>query len=380
MVNLNRLRPIQFLSLCAVVFWTAGGYINSAYAQAPPHPEGKEGKADEQPQQAALVAEEDIDPDQPLKTSFVINVSVLHEPEPSGNYTINGAGNILMHVAEVLTPVSIRGKTCTEATAKITDFLKTYIKDAQVTVSIVSIPKRFVIVSGGVKHGGIVVIGRRTTLAQLLSTVEWTDTADLSQVRIARQASAQGRDATSQMVVHLDKYMQPDIGKAPDSSQNPTVEDKDDIFVPIKSRVVGGVFSITGQVAKPATSVPLRVNPALTLREAVASAGGTTADANRKRVTLVRAGQAEPIMLDLDKAEHGDVASNIEVHADDAIYVEKLVNKAFVEVNGAFLKPGTQNPIFGRVDLDTGDYAGWWSIAFCQGAAGHDNAPCRRRS
>jgi protein involved in polysaccharide export with SLBB domain len=348
MANLHRLRLIHLGPLCALALWTGVGFFNPVFAQPPARGEGKTG---EQPQQAVQVAEEDIDPDQPIGTSFVINVSVLHEPEPSGNYTVNGAGNILMHVAEVLTPVTVRGKTCTETCAKITDFLKTYIKDAQVTVSIVSVPKRYVTVSGAVRRGGIAVISRRTTLADLLSAVEWTDTADMSQVRITRQTSTQGKESTSLLNYHLDKYMQPDSGKSPDAAQNPILEDKDVIFVPMKSRVAGGVYSVTGQVAKPSSGLALRVNPGLTLREAIAFAGGTTVDANRKRITITRAGQTQPMVVDLDKAEHGDVASNVDIHPDDAIYVEKMVTTAFVEVIGAFQKPGTHIPFTGQLTL-----------------------------
>jgi polysaccharide export outer membrane protein len=348
MTNIHSVRTIRLVLLFVVAFWSVGGCLNYANAQAAQRQDGKSG---EQPQQAAAVAEDDIDPKLPLGTSFVINVSVLHEPEPSGNYVVNGAGNILLHIGEELTPVAVRGLKCTEAGAKITEFLKTYIKNPEAIVTIVSVPKPVVTVSGGVRRGGAVVIGRRTTLADLLSSVEWVDAADLSHVHLTRQTTTNGQESTSAMVIHLDRYIQPDSGKSPDASENPTLQDKDIVFVPMKSRVAGGVFSITGQVAKPATGIPLRVNPGLTLREAIAFAGGTTVDANRKRVTVTRAGQTQPLVLDLDKAESGDVANNVDIHPDDAIYVERLVNKEFVEVDGAFQKPGTRIPFIGELTL-----------------------------
>ena len=123
------------------------------------------------------------------------------------------------------------------------------------------------------------------------------------------------------------------------------------IFVPLKSRVAGGFFSVTGQVVKPAASIPLRTNPRLSLREAMAFAGGTTVDADRKHVTVIRAGEAKPVIVDLDKAEHGDTSNNIQILPDDAVFVEKLASTGFVEVDGAFVKPGTKIPYVGQITL-----------------------------
>src|SRR5438105_4801268 len=53
------------------------------------------------PPEAPMIAQEPIDPTQPIKPSFVVNVSVVGEPGPSGNYGVDAAGNILLHVANV---------------------------------------------------------------------------------------------------------------------------------------------------------------------------------------------------------------------------------------------------------------------------------------
>ena len=45
-------------------------------------------------------------------------------------------------------------------------------------------------------------------------------------------------------------------------------------------------------------------------------------------------------MIDLDKAEQGDLVNNIDLRPDDAIYVEKLENNAYINVNGGWVKPG----------------------------------------
>src|SRR5207248_1319416 len=41
-----------------------------------------------------------------------------------------------------------------------------------------------------------------------------------------------------------------------------------------------------------------------------------------------------------DKAEQGDLVNNIELRPDDAVYVEKLEDNSFINVNGGFVKTG----------------------------------------
>ena len=47
-----------------------------------------------------------------------------------------------------------------------------------------------------------------------------------------------------------------------------------------------------------------------------------------------------PLVIDLDKAEQGDLVNNITLRPDDTVYVEKLENNSYINVNGGFVKPG----------------------------------------
>ncbi|HLK60187.1 MAG TPA: SLBB domain-containing protein [Chthonomonadaceae bacterium] len=338
---LRRLWLLSFLTLTGLLLWSTLGITPQALAQA--------GRADkggiEPPKQGSQPAIEDVDPDQPLGTSFDIYVTVKNEPEPSGRYTVEGAGFILMHVAEVQTPVAVRGLTPTDAAKKIADFLKNFMKDPDVTVSILTVPQPVAEISGAVKAPGEKPINRRTTLEQLLSRAEYLPEADLTQIRVTHHSYTNGKDKVTTQVVDLNKYIFPQQGKAPDETQNIYVVDKDAIFVPtrINSKAIQNTFSVTGEVAKPSQVIPLRTTPVLTIREAMSLAGGATTMANRNKVTLLRPGQHDPIVVDLDKAETGDTGNNLEIHPDDAIYVERLGPKAFVEVDGGLAKPGRIN-------------------------------------
>jgi len=141
-------------------------------------------------------------------------------------------------------------------------------------------------------------------------------------------------------VLHVDQYIKTSVDHVPDEKQNPTLQDKDTIFVSFRFAQGTGVVSVAGEVAHPLPNINLRDNPPMTIREAINLAGGTTAGANRTMVSIRRPGVDRPLIIDLDKAEQGDIVNNVELKRDDAIYVEKLENNAYINMNGGFVKPG----------------------------------------
>lgn len=289
----------------------------------------------------SLFGDEQIDPNQPIKPDFVINISVVGEPDPSGNYTVDQGGNVSVRYAGIMTPVSVKGLTPVQAEDAIKLFLKTYIKNPQVKISIVQIPRPIVFVGGAVKTPGPMIIGPDTTLVDVLSRAEWTENADLTQVRITRREKADDNSEKSiPLIINFESYIKIGEGKVPDEKMNPILKDKDRIFIGFKSLPGNGVISVTGEVGKPALNIPLRTNPSMTVREIINLVGGTTPTANRKAITIRRPTLDRPLVIDLDKAEQGDLVNNIEVRPDDAIYVEKLEPNAFINVNGGFIKTG----------------------------------------
>jgi polysaccharide export outer membrane protein len=288
-----------------------------------------------------VIGDDSIDPNQPIKPSFLISVTVVGEPDPSGNYQVDSVGNVLIRYTGIQTPVMVKGLNVTAAADKIAAALKTYIKNPQVTVSIVAIPRPTVFVGGAVKSPGPVIISQDTTLIDLLSRVEWLETADLSQVRLTRHSKdANGEEKRNVTVLHVDQYIKVQLGQIPDEKQNPTLQDKDTIFVPFRLAHGNGVIAVGGEVVHPLTNINLRDNPPMTVREAINLAGGTTTGANRTAVSIRRVGADRPLLIDLEKAEQGDIVNNVELKPDDAIYVEKLENNAYINVDGGFVKPG----------------------------------------
>ncbi|HZO91987.1 MAG TPA: SLBB domain-containing protein [Chthonomonadaceae bacterium] len=334
-------------ALGAVALLLSFGVLPHAYAQTIDTTKPDQKPADTVPMPSPTpntIGEDVIDPTQPLKPGFIVNVSVVGEPDPSGNYVVDPAGNISIRYQGIQTPIAVRGQTPGQAADSIAKFLKTYIKNPQVSVTILQVPRPTVFVSGAVRAPGPYTVTGETTLVDLLSRAVWTENADLSQVRITRRLKVQGPNGEEikpqMMIVQFDKYIRVDPGSVPDEKQNPVLQDKDSVFVPFKLLPGNGVVSVFGEVTKPQQAIPLRINPPMTVREVINLVGGTTPGANRKAISIRRATVDRPLVIDLDKAEQGDLVNNIELKPDDAIYVEKLENNAYVNINGGFVKTG----------------------------------------
>jgi protein involved in polysaccharide export with SLBB domain len=297
--------------------------------------------------EAPVIAEDPIDPNQPAVPGCQIVVTVVNEPEPGGAYIVDGGGNVFIHIAESATPVNIKDQTTTQAAATIATFLKKFMRDPKVTVTIVSVPRPIVYVSGAVHFTGPVQVNKSTTLIDVLSRSDVLDTADLSQVRVTRTQTVGGAEKKLAMALHVDTYMKPERGKELDDSQNPTLQDKDRIFVPFKALVGNGGITIAGEVNHPTQGLsphvtrlfellpsngnvnhspqglsPLPTTP-MTLREAISLAGRVTSRANRKGVS-VRHANGQLVTVDLDKADQDDPANNLVLQPGDVIYVAKL--------------------------------------------------------
>src|SRR5579862_6399182 len=289
-----------------------------------------------QPEIPPIISPDPIDPNLPIKPGYTIHVDVDQQAEPSGNYVVDALGWVLVNIAEQQVPVSVKDQTATQAAATFTTFLKKYLKDPKVTVSLIKVPRPIVYVSGCIQISGPVLINKRTRLVDVLNRSEWTEKSDLSQVHLTRTQTVNGAETRQDRVLHVDTYMWPDRNKPLDVTQNPLLQDKDEIFVPFKTWSGNGGITIMGEVLHPTESMFPRPN--MTIREAISIAGGTTIVANRKTVSVKRG--VKTILLDLDKAETSDPANNIVLLPGDNIQVESLPPSLLIDVEGSVIKPG----------------------------------------
>lgn len=333
--NWGRLRNVG-LAVAALLIGVAG-------AASRVRADGVDDVRTEKPERATparspiAVADDVIDPNQAINSDFKINVMVVGETEPSGDYKVDALGNINIRYAGAVRPVTVKGMTPTEAQDAIVAFLKEYIKNPVVKVTIMDMPKISVFIGGAVRLPGPVIINSDTTLLDVITRADYTDASDPSQVMIVR------KDQSAPMYVNFEKFIRSRRGEKVDESLNPLLKDKDRIWIASRN-VPGavGTVSVFGEVTRPTPAVPLRTTAPMTVREVINFAGGALPTADRHRVSIRRSGIDRPLIIDLDRAETGDLINNIELKADDIVYVEKLESNAYITINGGFVKPANK--------------------------------------
>lgn len=281
-----------------------------------------------------------FDPNQKIKPGFDLNVTVSTaangiEQDLSGAFKVDPSGAINM---KIVGPVTVQDLTPSQAADLIAGKVKTLLRDPQVKVSITNVPRPNILITGAVTKPGSNPINSNTTLAEALTTFGASDNAnaDLTRVRVIRK-DPNGKSITTEY--NFLRWMKPPVGQLPDETQNPALLDKDFLFVPPKVVSPTGQVKVEGAVQRPGI-VPLELGLPTELREVISRAGGPSATADRRVVTIRRFGVEKPFIFDYDKIESGDPTSNILVSQDDIIYVQNLSPEQFVNLNGAFIRPG----------------------------------------
>lgn len=296
--------------------------------------------AQQTPQQqisGTLGTDTSFDPNQPIKPGFDISVTTSSEAgvetDLSGTFRVDPAGNILM---KIIGPVTVKDLTPSQAADLIAGKVKSLIKNPKVSVGIVAVPRPSILISGAVLRPGSNPINTSTTLAEAVTVFGFTDNADLSRVRITRKDTG-GKVTTKEY--NLLHYLRPNPGASPDESQNPVLMDKDWVLVGNKALPGTGQVMVSGAVTRPGV-VPLRLGVATTLREVLSLAGGPLPTADRRKIYVRTILRTEPILCDYDRAEANAPTDNIVMNPDDVVYVETLNVDRFVNINGAFIRPG----------------------------------------
>lgn len=152
-------------------------------------------------------------------------------------------------------------------------------------VEVVSFSSRYVTVLGAVANPGLVPINKPYRLSEILARVGGINPSGADYIIVRSEQGPEKRLSIKALVTG-------------DVSQDPLVSPGDKIFLPQAE-----VFYVTGQVKSPG-SFSLGID--MTLRMAIAKAGGLTELGSQRRVKITRGGQKVRIDLD-DKIEAGDV-------------------------------------------------------------------------
>ena len=219
-----------------------------------------------------------------LGADDVIDIEVVGQPDRTRAHVYSD-GTIQMNLIGKL---MVAGKTTRQLGAEIAAALKAngYFANPVVNIEVSSYASRYVTVLGAVNQPGLVPINRAYRMSEI----------------IARVGGVAGAGADYMIVrpaVGPEKRLQIDKLSTGDATQDPFVTPGDKIFVPLAE-----VFYISGQVNSPG-NFPMRTG--MTLREAIARAGGLGESGTDKGILVTRGG-GKPTKMDASaKVEPNDV-------------------------------------------------------------------------
>ncbi|MDO8683021.1 MAG: SLBB domain-containing protein [Armatimonadota bacterium] len=270
--------------------------------------------------------------EQVITPGDILSITALGEPDLTKRVVVDSYGKITLPLAN---EVEVGGLTTTEAAAKLRNQLSQFIKNPQVTIEIAEPAKRMVVVSGAVKTPGLYEIGLNSNVLGVLTQAGgYTPEADLSSITITR---GQKRDTI--LSVNMAEFLS---GSRPEA--NIAVLPGDTIVVPERNPVQGMIF-VLGEVNQRG---PMQMRQGMTLREAIASAGGVTTMADTTKVTLKHKDDTVGAPVDFIKASSGDPTANVALLPGDTIFVPGMESQGMFTIIGPVARPG-QYPIRGSM-------------------------------
>lgn len=234
----------------------------------------------------------------------LLKVSVLREPELTQQVRVQDSGIVVL---PLIGKIKVGGDSTPEADARIE---KAYVegqflKEPQVTVTILKFATQTVSILGQVAHPGTVTITTPRSLLDVLAMAGGL-TVDADRHITIERGGAWGE----QIRVFLPNNAQADL--------------RADVFVDPGDRILvpkAGIVYVLGDVGRPGGYV-MQDNSSLTVLQALALASGANKTAAQKHARLLRKGKAgyteQPIRL---LAMERGKSPNMELQADDILYI-----------------------------------------------------------
>lgn len=160
-----------------------------------------------------------------------------------------------------------------------------YFANPMVTVDVVSYASRYVIALGAVTSSGLVPVDRAYRVSEILARVGGVRDNAADYVVLTRSGGDETRLRISDLATGGDQ-------------QDPYVQPGDKLYAPPAE-----IVYLNGSVNAPG-QIPLTYG--MTLRTAIAKAGGVNANGSDRKVKVTRGGRVTPVGLD-DRLQSGDI-------------------------------------------------------------------------
>ncbi len=230
----------------------------------------------------------------------MLTIGVWGEPELSTSAVVRPDGKISLATIGDMTVV---GLTTRALRNRITSSLTELLFNPQVYVAVNEFPSNNMIVYGPGTASAVVPLRGKTTLLQILSSLNPTFTADLSQAYLERDGQ--------KIASNFEDLYRKGIGEESDLE----VLASDRLFIPLKSNFI---VYIEGAVNSP-TSLPL--TDGMTVLQAIHQAGGFSRFADPNDTIITRNNERIIVRLS-DLIDDGDMSQNILLQGGDLVVVD----------------------------------------------------------
>ena len=227
----------------------------------------------------------------------VLGVKVFGEDALSNNYTVDSDGSITF---PLIGRVQVSGLTTRQIEERLTKMLAgDYIRNPQVSVEIATFRSRSIFVLGEVRNPGRYSIQGPQTLLEVIAHAGSTTPAAGDTIIVQRYkdgianaitAALPDDDRTAEVMrVSLEDLRQGRL------NANLLLQDSDTIIVPPADR-----FYVQGFVKQPGSYV---LRPGMTVRQAIAEAGGVSERGSSRRIKIVRKVKDKEVELDAEMSD-----------------------------------------------------------------------------
>ena len=227
----------------------------------------------------------------------VLGVKVFGEDALSNNYTVDSDGSITF---PLIGRVQVSGLTTRQIEERLTKMLAgDYIRNPQVSVEIATFRSRSIFVLGEVRNPGRYSIQGPQTLLEVIAHAGSTTPAAGDTIIVQRYkdgianaitAALPDDDRTAEVMrVSLEDLRQGRL------NANLLLQDSDTIIVPPADR-----FYVQGFVKQPGSYV---LRPGMTVRQAIAEAGGVSERGSSRRIKIVRKVKDREVELDAEMSD-----------------------------------------------------------------------------
>lgn len=227
-----------------------------------------------------------------------VKVTVFQQPDIGGEFTVAGDGAINVPLAG---HVLVAGNTPDQAADRIAKALKDgeYLKDPQVTLTLITSQNLRVSILGEVKNPARYPIDPNTTVFDLLAQAGGLTPNGGDVVYLIRQ---DGHGGQTRREISIKA-----TSNTPNASLTETLQGGDEVMVPAASQ-----YYVDGEVNR---ADHYRIEPGMTIMQAIARAGGVTPRGSDRRIEIKHAGQEKWI-----RANPNDL-----VQPDDSIHVKERI-------------------------------------------------------